>query len=299
MHSLERILLVTNGAETEQRALMQASALAEATGAALLTVMDISRGGHEELAPADGYAVARGSELPVEGRTRVKLESNRSFEEVIAAAASHDLVIKPAGPRSAAQDRRLVRSCRCPVWIVRASSTDRPKKILAAVELGTTLADSGLARAVLAHATGLAGHQGAELQAVDIWEFDHELELRGRMNITGLVAEAKSARERQLDALIEETVGGVPVASRSINGDASSVLPELVRDEGVDLLVIANTAPSSLHRFFFGAAVERLLGRLDCSVLVVSATPQRATKRSRATAETQRRPAVASSAHAA
>ena len=296
MHNVDRILLVTNGAATEQQALVQASALAEASGAALLTVMDISTGGHDPVAPPGRYAVARGSELPVEGKVRVKLESNRSLEDVIAAAASHDLVIKPAGLGSSAQDRRLVRSCGCPVWIVRESSTPRPRKILAAVEMGTTLADSGLARVVLAHAAGLAAQQGAQLEAVDIWEFEHELELRGRMNITRLVAEATSTRKRQLNALIEETVSDTPVASRSINGDTSLILPELARHEGVDLVVIGNnTAPSSLRRLLFGApAVERLLAKLDCSLLVVHAPPERSSDRGRAAIETRRRPAVAS-----
>lgn len=294
MEELNRILFVANGAKAEQDALAQAAAFAADSRADLLTVMDIrgNSNAHSSVRPAwaasqepdsaasdgDGacYLVSKMPMPPLEGGPRVKVEPNRNLDDVIEAAKTHDLVIKPANEKRsklridvANEDRKLIRNCTCPVWIVKPRSPHQRLRILAAVDLDAGGLESPSARSIMAHATALAQKRNAILHIVHAWQIRRELELRGRMNVTGLLKEMRKAHRKQLEMLLDEyRFPGAVV--HLMKGRPSEVIPTLVERRGIDLVVVGGEPRTGLKRLFPRNSAERLLGSLNCSLLVVN-----------------------------
>ena len=299
MRGLNRILFVANGEDAETEALTKAGALAEANDA-LLTIMDLSK--DQRYAPAlpgGGYTVARATELPLADGLRVKIEPDCSLNDAIATASRQDLVVTAAGSNDDAKARKLVRHSTCPIWLVKGRRQEKSRRILAAVEVGLTLDRSGHSRTVLEHAIALAEHEKMELSVVDAWRFERELELRGRLNVTGLTRDTERTRAGQLNVLISKLEGGesVRVTTRSINGDLVTVVSDLVAKDSIDVVVIGESQQRRMRQLLEGNRLERLLKRVDCSVFVVGALEDRVSEQPAASRGRRRRP-VARSAHA-
>jgi universal stress protein E len=322
MRELNRILFVANGSEAEPAALGQATALAQANDVELLTVMNIRARDHDQHgtrsslprsqplssdAAADeetSYSISEETVLRTEGRSRVKLEAYQTLRDVIEAAERHDLVVKPADDGwserrtvSAREDRQLLRECPCPVWIVKGQRHDRDPRVLAALDLALSESKLMLARAVLAQAKALAEQENAILHVVHAWEIRRELELRGRMNTSGLLEEMEAANHKQLDLLLREYPFPDTVV-HLIKGRPRVAIPAVAEREKIDLVIVGNSQRQGLRRFVANGLSERLLDDLDCSLLAVR---QRAAQRGRVrpprSLETPRASAV-SSAHA-
>jgi nucleotide-binding universal stress UspA family protein len=293
MRQLNKILFVANGGEAEQSALAQAAALAETSRADLLTVIDISNGRDSVVtrsnetgkSPADKASldeqhlrVTGSPVLKMEGGPRVEFDTDGSLQHAIEATKTHDVVIKPAGRRSfklfqrcAEEDRRLLMRSTCPAWIVqppRGRLHDQPLKVLAALDLDS-MGSGASAAAVLAHAEALARKKSASLEVISTWRIPHELELRGRMNVTRLLKEMKKAHKKQLESLVSQY--RLPRGSvHLIHGDAHEAIATFVEQNRIDLVVLDNAKLTGLKRVFTGTTAEKLLANVTCSVLALN-----------------------------
>jgi len=315
MNTFNRILFVANGAAAEPHALARAGALAEASGANLLTVMDI-RGSAAPARPRPdgfgessdlGYLIAQAPVLPSSDGSHVSLETESTIDDVIEAARTHDLVIMPARDKAIArrgraikEDRLIMRYCGCPVLVIKVQAQARPRRVLAVVNLDLTLEDSTRARATLDTAAALASVEHASLEVADSWQIQRELELRGRANVTRLMSEMEAAHRKQLVALVAER-GLSGTAVHLAYGEPQHAIPPLVKRREIDLVVVGNKPPTALVRLLAGTSAEKLLQRLDCSLLAVSSETARVSARLRQ----KRRPSfgqgrrrMANSAHA-
>jgi nucleotide-binding universal stress UspA family protein len=283
MSIFNRILFVANGADAEQHALAQAAALAEASDADVLTIMDVRapgaptqasrRGGNEE----QGYSISEGPVQPLKGQPPVKIESGRSLRDVVDAAGNFDLVVKAAAApalrllnKPAHEDRLLLRECPCPIWIVRQSQRHLHPRVLASIEFfDDAETETALAAEVIAHAAAAAKADHAKVEVVHAWQIRRELELRERMNIEGLLSDVEQAHRRHLDRLLDGC--GIRLSGHHVvNGAAGEVIPPLAERRQADLVVVANARRSRLARMLTTSPAEQLLGRLDCSVLLVN-----------------------------
>ena len=52
-------------------------------------------------------------------------------------------------------------------------------------------------------------------------------------------------------------------------GEAGEVIPRLAREREADLVVMGTVARTGIPGFFMGNTAERILSRVDCSVLAV------------------------------
>jgi len=158
---------------------------------------------------------------------------------------------------------KLLRKCPCAVWVIKPGSPPQTRRILVATDLG----DVG--RKAVEYAAYVASHCGAQLHVV------HALQLPFSTQFEGAEGEQEFARREghaaiaavreQLDALSFEGEPtfhvGVTAPSRAILGCTERVDP--------DLVVMGTVSRGGLAGVIVGNTAERLLGRLDCSLLAV------------------------------
>ncbi|HSG65725.1 MAG TPA: universal stress protein, partial [Gammaproteobacteria bacterium] len=214
---------------------------------------------------------------PLKGRSRVKIESGRSLQDVVEAAGSFDLVVKAAaapplrilnGP--AHEDRVLLRECPCPILIVRQSQRRLHPRVIASIEFfDDEDTETTLASEVMTHAAAAAKASNAKVEVVHAWQIRRELELRERMNIDGLLGDVEKAHRRHLDRLLDGC-GIRPAGRHVVNGPAGEVIPPLAEQRQADLVVVANPRRSRFAQMLARSSAEQLTARVSCSVLSIN-----------------------------
>ena len=174
----------------------------------------------------------------------------------------------------------LMRKCPCPVWAIKPTPQQRFSRILAAVDPGSLDDDHhNLDRLVMDLATSLAQSDGSELHVVHAWHIPGERQIRNRgvilpRELDMLLRRVRDRRQMQIDDLLKHYSS--PDSSllpsprvHLIEGRAGEEIPELVRREGIDLLVMGTVCRTGVAGFFIGNTAEGVLANVDCSVLSV------------------------------
>jgi nucleotide-binding universal stress UspA family protein len=157
----------------------------------------------------------------------------------------------------------LLRKCPGPVWVFKPGSELKPNVVLAACER----TDLGLA--ILETAASLAEGFGAELHAVHALQLSMSHHLEGGQPIDEFEAEQGAAYRAEVAARLE----AIGFAGRSaihvgITSPTRAVL-DGVRKLGAGLVVMGTVSRGGLPGLILGNTAERLLGCLDCSMLVL------------------------------
>ena len=222
----------------------------------------------------------------------VRIESGRVFLEAIKAvlADGFDLVVKAVAPTPAGVtffasiDMHLLRKCPCPVWIVGEEDNEKYRVILAAVDLHPEDDSSDkLNRQILEMAASLALAEFAELHIVHVWSLVHEEFLRSarlgfsEVDIEAMATEERTVRESRLQRLLDD-IDGVSntdavdflVPTLHIEkGNPKTVVPDVARKLGAELVVMGTLGRSGIPGFFIGNTAEDILESIDCSVLAI------------------------------
>ena len=147
-------------------------------------------------------------------------------------------------------DWELIRSCPCPLWLVRSGALPKKPQLLVAVD----------PRHVHARRTQLDSRLlGAARTLKDIFG--------GTISII----HADDVNDSQINA-VERLAGrhGVLPADRYVlPGLATRVLPEAVSRVGADILLLGAVSRSRLDQPFIGTTAERVIDRVECDVFVV------------------------------
>lgn len=223
----------------------------------------------------------------------VKLLLGKPHTEVARAVREnrYDLVIKPfAGHRAlqffsgAQEDRDLIRSCSCPVWLVNVAEQDENSSIVAALDMPAEGdLETGLNRAIVDISRSIALAESRPLHFVHAWRLRGEGHLRAQCNpATDLQIdrmrshEAASRRAWLQDVVaIPRAVIGHPAAAKNtpelhvLNGHAKKVIPDLAEKLGAGLIIVGTAARTGLSGFVHRNTAETILPRSDCSLLVV------------------------------
>ncbi len=171
------------------------------------------------------------------------------------------------GRRLGSQAIKLLRKCPGPVWVVKPEHDLIHKLVLAATDLspvGDAAVDAG---------AYVAEHHHCELHIVHAFQISMELQLEA----SRLTEEEYAARLEAIRSAAQAHID--EVLSRSIF-DGESVVhigkksPHLAIREAVehlhpDLLVMGTVSRGGLPGFLVGNTAERLLDRVDCSLLTV------------------------------
>jgi nucleotide-binding universal stress UspA family protein len=129
---------------------------------------------------------------------------------------------------------------------------------------GSSGAEKALRAAIL-----LAKEQGAELHMVAVEEGLPRY--AATADEIDAVKEQKDAYYQRLCARAEAEAAsaGMPITPHVLPGHPSTVIPEMGRRLGCDLVVVGFHGDSALHERIFGSTCRGIIFNSECSVLVV------------------------------
>ena len=215
-----------------------------------------------------------------------KLLFGKPFLEIIREVLreNHDLVIKAAQGEGGLQGMlfgstamHLMRKCPCPVWVIKKGESEHYDRIIAALDPDPSDEQRNkLSAKIMDLGTSLAKLEQSELLVVHAWLLYGETILRGgvgRMDqgeMDRLVREAEATHKGRLDDLLQKyDLQGLNYQVHLIKGEAGRVIPELAAKKEAGLIVMGTLSRSGVAGFLIGNIAEKILHKVDCSVLAV------------------------------
>lgn len=206
-----------------------------------------------------------------------------TFVEVIRAALQHqhDLVIKTVSSEGifhrtffGSTDMHLLRKCPTPLWLIKPGEPDAFRQIL--VPLDPNMEHGikhDLGMNLLKLATSLAEMDGAEMMIVHAWRAYEEEKLRKYMEPKQFEKYVRTWRQESSNrAWRFVSVFGREIKPKSLHivqGEPGFVIPKFAKDHGIDLVVMGTLGRLGQQGMFISDTAERILDRLECSVLAV------------------------------
>lgn len=292
----KKILFFADGAKNEKAALSRAIELANEHGALLhlMSVVDPYSTNDPRLntlvkklqdsSIRDRVLVLEKliKSLPGKHRTLKKLVvAGKDYVEVIkmVSAEKYDLLIKCQNPRSALlapffgdNDIRLLHLCPCPVLVLKPGRRKKFRKVLVAVDpIAENSAALQMNNAIMDTAISVAELSSAALNVLHIWDLPIARHAHPRVNkdeIAVLHQSLKEDSERKLANLVED-YRHVPLKEHLMRGNPARVISQFVEDHAIDLLVMGTVARSGVPGFIVGNTAEKILSRVECSVLAL------------------------------
>jgi universal stress protein E len=172
-------------------------------------------------------------------------------------------------------DWELMRHCPCALWFARSARLEAKPKIIVAVDPRHTHAKPAqLDQRLLAAASSLTGQLGGAIELVHA--FQPPLSSTGGtlaepFRLPGSAYAVRDHAERL--ARDVERLGArydIPKEQCSVvSGDATEVLPAIVKKRRADVIVMGAVSRSTLSRPVIGHTAEKIIDRVDCDVFVV------------------------------
>ncbi|QJW83390.1 universal stress protein [Ramlibacter terrae] len=267
------ILVLTDLSDRENIAVQRASQIAATHRAALRIVYMPARPNDPVVAPAALAAAALQLEAALELPVTVAAVAAGRLDEVVAHATGADLVVLPhRRERSVAAFfrgqpvARLLRLCRSPVLVARASRSPHYARILVGVDLSPASAD------LLALAARLDPR--SELEVFHAVSTLNEARLRSaeatetavRLYRENALADARERMVALTDSFVARRNRFLATVGRGDPGTQAIVQQQ---HSGADLVVVGKRAASAWGDFLCGSVAHRVLGWGSSDVLVV------------------------------
>jgi nucleotide-binding universal stress UspA family protein len=214
-----------------------------------------------------------------------KVMCGRPFQEIIHAVLreGHDLVMMMAEEKGGLAEAvfgstslHLMRKCPCPVWVMSPAQRHKYVRVLAAVDPVTSdEAHQSLNIKILELAASLARIEGSELHVVHAWlPFGERLPiLQGRLSpeeAETVAQQCGAAHERAFVELLREVnMRDLRVQVHLVKGAAGEVIPALAQSKHADVIVMGTVCRIGVAGLFIGNTAEKILRRVNCSVLTV------------------------------
>jgi universal stress protein E len=158
---------------------------------------------------------------------------------------------------------KLLRKCPCAVWVIKQDGSARPRRILAA----TDLSDAG--RRAVEYAAYVADRCGAELHLVHAIQLPFSTQFEGAEGEQEFERrESRAAIEKLRQQLAAVSFQGEPAFHVGVTAPTRAILGCADRIDP-DLVVMGTVSRGGLAGVIVGNTAERVLGRLDCSLLTV------------------------------
>lgn len=297
--SFEKILFFADGAKSEKAALSHAIELAREHDAALHVMSVVEPYStndprlntivrklqdatiRERLVVLDKLITGLPGKLSRKRSIKKLVVPGKDYVEVIKMVSTYkyDLLVKPLNPRSALlapffgdNDIRLLHRCPCPVLVLKPTRRKKFRKVLAAVDpVSENKVALQLNNAIMDAAISIAELSSAELNVLHIWDLPIARHAHARVNkqeIDALHRSLKEDSERKLANLIED-YQHVPMHEHLLRGNPARILSQFVEDHEIDLLVMGTVARSGIPGFIVGNTAEKILNRVECSVLAL------------------------------
>lgn len=219
--------------------------------------------------------------------TAYKLLEGSAFLTIIREVlrGKYDLVMISAGGQAVfdkslfgSTNYHLLRKCPCPVWVVKPRKEQPLKNIMVAVDIDADdKVKTKLNDKLMSAAMTLADEFDAKLHIFNAWRLYGEDTLKHSPFLKVKKNELQKVlrEERQLHAdNYNDFVAGHDLDHLNVKkllrkGVASELMPNIVKREKIDLVVMGTVCRVGVAGFFIGNTAEEVLGRLRCSVLTV------------------------------
>jgi nucleotide-binding universal stress UspA family protein len=206
-----------------------------------------------------------------------------TFLGVIRAALQHqhDLVIKTVSSEGifhrtffGSIDMHLLRKCPTPLWLIEPGEPDAFRRILVPLDPNMEYGvKHDLGMNLLKLATSLAEMDGAELMIIHAWRAYEEERLRKHMELKQfeeyLHQWGQESSKRAWNCVSSFGREIKPKSLHLVHGEPGFVIPKFAKDHDIDLVVMGTLGRLGQHGLFIGDTAERILDRLECSVLAV------------------------------
>lgn len=171
---------------------------------------------------------------------------------------------------------RLLRKCPCAVWLVWSDSPPRSARVLAAVDPAPhDIAQEVMNKTTMDLGQPIAAYAAGQLHVIHVWG------LAGAgadesWSISGKLAEAVQNERVKVAAALDDFLSPYKLSHRidsvHLRHDESRPGPaisELAKKEQIDLVVMGTIARTGFKSALLGNTAEKVLDRIDCSVLAV------------------------------
>lgn len=218
-------------------------------------------------------------------KSKCRVTTGTPFLEIVQAVLrdQYDLVIKTSEGSGGVDrlfgstDLHLLRKCPCPVWIFKQDDYQETHRVLAAIDIDkrdTDKADVNVS--ILKLATSLAAMKNCELHIVQCWSLPSESALRyglGHMtedDMERLEQKTEQTYHDWLDELLDPyDIDRFKLRIHLMRGDPKLHIPQLVKKEAIDLLIMGSVNRTGIAGFFIGSTAENVFNGVDTSVLAV------------------------------
>ncbi len=186
---------------------------------------------------------------------------------VLQLAADLVIVGKRSGPKHDGRllgsvSRELLRNCPCAVWVVKPDGSADPATILAATDR------SPVGRRVIEMAASLAAECGSELHIVHALSLPMSVQIQGDDAQEQFVAQGREAARAEITAQLPEPLRAAARFHIGLTSPSNAILACVARLEP-DLVVMGTISRAGIAGLLVGNTAERMLERLDCSLLTV------------------------------
>ncbi len=216
-------------------------------------------------------AKERGATLGIDVAVDIGVPSTEIVRRVV--ENDHDLVILAADPseEGGTLARRILRSCPCPVWVLRPSA--ETNRVLASVD---PAGEPELNLRIVQLAQSLATSHGAELRIVHAWQFAGEeallksehVELDAR-ELAEAATAVEAAHRQQLDDLLDAVGHDRSRNVHFVNASPVAAMAGLIEMYRIDVLAMGSVGRSDNDDDYVGNTAEVMFSKVPCSVLVV------------------------------
>jgi len=194
------------------------------------------------------------------------------------------LVMVAGNPVKSLRDRifgtttkHLLRKCPCPVWVFKPSKRTKFNRILVTVDTNTELeSERQLNFKLLELATSLSELEGANLYILHCREIYGESLLTGPYSdltpdeVDDYLLNAENEANRRLNNFLLPFQAKFKVENKHcIKGDPGRIVPQFLRVNKIDLIIMGTVARTGIQGFLIGNTAERILEKVNCSVLAV------------------------------
>jgi universal stress protein E len=197
------------------------------------------------------------------------------------ARSEHDLLVRAYdrdlpgnAPSLSPVDVCLLRTCPCPVWLVRSHRGTSAPHIVAAVDTSSDdPAEQALNRRIVELAARLREARQGALTVLHAWHGSGDHLLQPRMaphaHADVYLRAERTAYERTAALLLScgDRLGDARL--KIVQGEPEEVIPAAGAELHADVLVMGSMARKELAGFFMGNTAERVLCRWPGSVMVV------------------------------
>lgn len=303
MQKISQILCVIDPTSDDQPAMQRAAWLAGHTGAELELFVcyyneylsgdrlfdspSLEKARQEVIAGYEKHLETRAQPLRDAGivvRTHAKWD-HPLYEGIVrrAAETSADIVFKDTHHHSALSlalfsntDWNLIRTCECPLWLVKPREVSEPPVFLAAIDpLNEHDKPAALDDEILVLSKALADVTAGSVHAFH--SFDPRIAVATAtanayipvsLPFDEIEEQMREQHEKRFDEVIEFH-GIAKEKGHLIAGLTHEELPQLASGIDADVVVMGAVSRNRLKRLFIGATAERTLEHLPCDLLIV------------------------------